>query len=146
MRRPRGTLAAVYVPPEWKKRFWIAAVVVPLLLPGWRGELVPVPHAEIILDASRYDAADVIPATRVGDAPGEQWHLQFMGSPWASMFDTLNLREFAARVAPPQYVAHIPPGLDDLPERADAYFRVKTAVRWPWWWPGGGVDYRMPDR
>jgi len=136
----------VYVAPEWKKRFWIAAFVVPLLLPGWRGELVPVPHEEVILDASKYDADDVIPATRPGARPGEEWHMQFLGSRWATLFDRLNLRDFATRVAPPKYVAHIPPGLDDLPERADGYFRVETTMRWPWWWPGGGLDLRMPQR
>lgn len=136
----------MYLPPEWKRRLWIAAGVLPFALPGWRGELVPVPHEEIILDAARYDADDVKSASRPGEAPGEEWHAQYFGSPWAALFDLLNLRGFATRVAPPTYVAHIPPGLDSLPERADAYFRVETATRWPWWWPGGGLDYRMPDR
>ena len=43
-------------------------------------------------------------------------------------------------------VAHIPPGIDLLPQRADAYFAVQTSWRWPWWWPGGGVDWKMPAR
>jgi len=125
---------------------WIAAGVAPFLLPGWRGELVPVPHEEIILDAARFDAGDVIPATRAGDQPGEEWHAQFMGSRWAAFFDVVNLRGLATRFVPPKYVAHIPPGFDELPERADAYFRVETTTRWPWWWPGGGLDWKMPER
>ncbi len=136
----------MYVPPEWKRRFWISAAVAPFLVPGWRGTLVPVPHEEIILDAATYDAGEVIPATRAGDAQGEEWHAQYMGSRAAAVLEFLNLRSVATYLAPPKYVAHIPPGPDDLPERADAYFRVDTSWRWPWWWPGGGLDWRMPER
>ena len=49
----------MYIPPEVKRRIWIACGIAPFVLPGWRGELVPVPH-DAILDASaRYPADEV---------------------------------------------------------------------------------------
>jgi hypothetical protein len=127
-----------------KRRILVACGVAPFLLPGWRGDLVPVAHDEIIVAASKYDASEVFGATRRGDREGEEWHAQFMGSGAAQFLDFLNLRGFATRVVPPAYVAHIPPGADLLPERADGYYKVVTHWRWPWWWPGGGVDWRVP--
>jgi hypothetical protein len=134
----------VYVSPEWKKRLWIGAAVVPFLLPGWRGELVPVPHEEVLLAAKARDADDVFGVSRDGEVPGERWHAQYLGGRTAKLLDVLNLRAWATRLTPPDFAAHIPPGPEDLPERADAYFRVATTTRWPWWWPGGGVDWRLP--
>jgi hypothetical protein len=136
----------VYVTPEWKSRAWILPLAVLALAPGWRGDLVPVPHEEILTEAKRCDPADVIPGSLPGREEGEQWHAQFFGSSAARVFDLLNLRGLAPHFVPPSYVAHIPPGMDDRPERADGYFRVETHWRWPWWWPGGGVDWRVPQR
>jgi hypothetical protein len=142
----RDTLGGVYVSPETKKRLWIAAAVAPFLLPGWRGDLHPVPHEEILIESRKFDADDVIGAIRDGDAPGEEWHLEFMGSRAAAFFDLLNLRGLATHLVPPRFAAHVPPGADALPERADAYYRVETRTRWPWWWPGGGVEWKAPPR
>jgi hypothetical protein len=136
----------VYVPPAVKRRILIACGILPVLLPGWGGDLVPVPHEEIIVEAAKHDADEVFGASRPGERAGEEWHAQFMGSTPAQVLDFLNLRGFATHVVPPAYVAHIPPGADLLPERADGYFKVVTHWRWPWWWPGGGVDWTMPAR
>jgi hypothetical protein len=136
----------VYVSPRWKKRLWIAAAAALFLLPGWQGRLVPVPHEEILLESARHDADEVFGVSRPGEAPGERWNVQYMGGGAAKLFDLLNLRGFATRVVPPRFAAHIPEGPEDLPERADGYFRIETSLRWPWWFPGGGVDWRPPLR
>jgi hypothetical protein len=103
-----------------------------------------VPHEEVIVASAKFDASEVFGASRPGARDGEEWHATYMGSRPAKLLDLLNLRGFATRVVPPAFVAHIPPGADDLPERADGYYRVLTSWRWPWWWPGGGVDWTVP--
>jgi hypothetical protein len=130
----------VYLSPRAKRALWISCAALPFALPGWRGELVPVAHDEILADAARYDAGDVFGVSLPGDAEGEEWHAQFLGSRPALALDALALRKLAPRLVPPAYMAHIPPGTDALPSRADAYYRVIAHTRWPWWWPGGGVD------
>ena len=136
----------MYVPPEWKKRFWIGCAIAPFVLPGWSGKLVPVDHDEILIASAKFDAGEVFGASRSGDVPGEEWHAKYMGNAAADILELFNLRGLTVHVAAPAYAAHIPPGRDDVPVRADAYFRVETNWRWPWWWPGGGVDWRMPNR
>jgi hypothetical protein len=137
----------VYISPQVKRRFWISLAVAPFLVPGWRGELVPVSsHDDIIRKASGYDAGEVFGVSRKGDTPGEEWHSQFMGSSTAQFLDLVALRGIAPSIVPPTCVAHIPPGADLRPERADGYYWVEVHLRWPWWWPGGGVDWRQPDR
>lgn len=134
----------MYLSHSVKRRVWIACAVAPVVLPGWSGVLVPVSGDERIVEAGKYAADEVVPATRRGDVAGEEWHVTFMGSRAAEFLDFLNLRTFATHVVPPTFVAHIPPGTDLLPERADGYFKVVTRWRWPWWWPGGGVDWTNP--
>ena len=136
----------MYISPEAKKWIWIACGIAPFVMPGWRGELVPVQHDAILVESARHAAGDVFGVSRTGDIPGEEWHAQYMGNDAAAFFCLLNLRSFATRVVPPDYVAHIPPGTDLLPQRADAYFEVRTSWRWPWWWPGGGVDWTLRER
>lgn len=136
----------VYISPEVKRRLLLVPVAVLVLAPGWSGRLVPIEHDEVLRECRRHDAGEVFGASRDGDVAGEEWHAQYVASPAARFLDALNLRGFATRVVPPMFAAHIPPGMDLLPERADAYFRVETSWRWPWWWPGGGVDWRMPGR
>lgn len=134
----------MYVPPEVKRRIRIACLVVPFVLPGWRGDLVPVPNDQVILASAQFDAGDVFGTSRPGEREGEEWHAQYMGSGAARFLDLLGLRRFATHLVPPAFAAHIPPGSDKLPHRADGYYRVETHLRWPWWWPGGGVDWRVP--
>jgi hypothetical protein len=134
----------VYLSPRAKRILLISGAALPFALPGWRGELVPVEHDAILADAARYDAGDVFGVSLAGEKEGEEWHAQFMGSRPAAALDALALRKLAPRLVPPDYVAHIPPGTDALPSRADAYFRVVVHARWPWWWPGGGVDLAHP--
>lgn len=136
----------MYIEPAVKRRIWIGLAVLPLLLPGWRGELVPVPHDTILLESGRHEAGEVFGVSLDGDVPGEEWHAQYVASGPAQFLDLLNLRALAPRIVPPAFVAHIPPGRDALPQRADAYFRVETSWRWPWWWPGGGVPWELPSR
>ena len=136
----------MYIPPEWKRRALFGVLAVLVLLPGWAGDLVPVDSNEMLRDLTRRDASEAVVATRGGDKEGEEWHVRFLDSGWARVFDLLNARGLATRTVPPAYVAHIPPGADELSVRADGYYRVETRWRWPWWWPGGGVDWRVPDR
>lgn len=134
----------MYLSPRAKRVLLISCLALPFAMPGWRGELVPVDHAAILADAATYDAGDVFGVSLPGERDGEEWHAQFMGSRAAHALDALALRRLAPRVVPPAYVAHIPPGTDALPSRADAYFRVVAHTRWPWWWPGGGLALERP--
>ncbi len=136
----------MYVPRSVKRRLWILPAAVLVLSPGWRGELVPVPHEEVLLKAAEFDADEVFGAVRAGSVEGEEWDVQYMGSRVANALALLNLRGLATRLVPPAYAAHVPPGGDLRPQRADAYFRVEAHVRWPWWWPGGGVRWELPAR
>ena len=134
----------MYLSPRAKRVLWISCAALPFLLPGWRGELVPVAQEQILREAARHDAGDVFGVTLPGEREGEEWHAQFMGSRAAAALDALALRKLAPRLVPPAYMAHIPPGTDALATRADGYFRVVAHLRWPWWWPGGGVDLARP--
>jgi hypothetical protein len=135
----------VYLSRTAKRRLWIVPALILLAAPGWEGRLVPVPHAEILMKAQHYDADDVFGAVREGEREGEQWHAEYMGSSIGNLLAALNLRGLATRLVPPLFVAHVPPGADDRPQRADAYFRVESSARWPWWWPGGGVRWELPS-
>ncbi len=134
----------MYLSPRAKRALLISGAALPFVLPGWRGELVPVDHDEILAQAARYDAGEVFGVSLAGEKDGEEWHAQFMGSRAADSINALALRKLAPRLVPPAYVAHIPPGTEGLPTRADAYYRVVAHARWPWWWPGGGMDFVRP--
>jgi hypothetical protein len=67
-----------------------------------------------------------------------------MGSPTAQALVFAGLRRIAPRCVPPSFAAHMPAGEAGRPQRADGYYRVVASWRWPWWWPGGGVDWRIP--
>jgi hypothetical protein len=137
----------MYVPPEVRRRLWLVPVGLVLVLPGWSGRLVPVDHEEILQHSRR--ARDVFGVTRAAADPAEEWHAQYMDSEAASLLDDLRLRGLTTRLVAPDYVAHIPARTRvrgvELPARADAYFRVETGWRWPWWWPGGGVAWEVPE-
>lgn len=126
-------------PRAWKLAALLAGAAL-LLAPGWSAVLVPAPHDEVLDAASRSRTQTGV--TRPGDAPGEEWHLQYLDSWTVRMMDELGLRKQAPRVAPPDFAAHVPAGS----ERADAYYRVASRVHWPWWRPGGGMDWSPPVR
>jgi hypothetical protein len=126
------------------RRPWIAAALVLLAAPGWRGELVPVAHDEVLAVTGARAAGEVFGVARAGERQGEEWHAQYVASPPAEALFALGLRKLAPALVAPQFVAHVPPGFDGVPQRADGYYRVATSWRWPWWWPGGGVDWRLP--
>jgi hypothetical protein len=119
---------------RWKLAAAFAAAAL-ALAPGWRATLAPVDHEEVLEAASRSRTQTGV--TRPGDAPGEQWHLQYLDSWTVRMLDELGLRGRAPSVAPPTFAAHLPAGS----QRADAYYRVVTEGHWPWWRPGRGVDW-----
>jgi hypothetical protein len=108
------------------------------LAPGWRAALVPEDHEAILAAASR--SRSQIGVALPGDLAGEAWHVQYLDSYWVRVLDEVGLRGSASSLVPPDYAAHIPPGTD----RADGYFRVLGEWHWPWWRPGGGVEWRVP--
>lgn len=135
--RRAGYAAPVPLPRlGWKKRLALACAVA-ALVPGWSGRLVPAVHDDLLAEAAR--SRTQLGVTR-GGAAGEEWHLQYLDSWPVRMLDELGLRPHAARFVPPTFVAHLPPGSD----RADGYFRVATRWHWPWWRPGGGLDWALP--
>ena len=115
----------------------VALLACALLGPGWRGELVAVEHAEL-LSAARASKAARVFGISLGDPPlGERWHAQYVGRSLPVVFHDLGLRKSLPALVPPDFAAHLPAGA----ERADAYYRVSVALHWPWWRPGGGVDW-----
>lgn len=123
--------------PRWKPVV-LAVAAAAALAPGWAAEFVPEDH-EAILDAAGRSRSQ-LGVTRAGEAAGEEWHLQYLDSGWVALLDELGLRRRAPALVPPDFAAHIPPGSD----RADGYFRVASRWHWPWWRPGGGLDWRVP--
>jgi hypothetical protein len=120
--------------PTWRETA-VAAAALALLAPGWRADLVRVPHEEALAAAAR--SRSQLGAVRAGDAPGEEWHVQYLDSWWARMLAELGLRARLPALVPPDFAAHVAAGS----ARADGYFRADAAVHWPWWRPGGGVDW-----
>ena len=119
--------------------------VLPFLLPGWRGDLVPVPNDQVILAASQFST----PATCSPRAvPARGRARSGTPSTWAATPRACSTCSGCAgsrrHVVAPSFAAHIPPGSENLAQRADGYYRVDTHLRWPWWWPGGGVDWQVP--
>jgi hypothetical protein len=127
--------------PRWKVVV-AAAGAAAVLAPGWRGSLVPVDHDEILAAAGR--SRTQLGVSRPGDA-GAEWHLQYLDSYAVRWLDELGLRRRAPWLVAPDFVAHVPPSAGGV-VRADAYFRVATRTHWPWWRPGGGVEWRVPPR
>jgi hypothetical protein len=111
-----------------------------LLAPGWRAALQPVPHGQILAAVSTAAPGDVFGVSVAGAREGEVWHAQYHGSPFARLLRAAGVRSSLPSLVPPAYAAHIPVGA----ERADGYYRVAAAAHWPWWRPGGGVDWRDP--
>jgi hypothetical protein len=115
-----------------------------LLLPGWRGVLVETPHDDV-LAAAREAVPDRVfgvtrPAELDGGRDGGEWHAQYHGSLAARLLRGAGMGASLTRIVPPAFAAHVPPRA----ERADGYFRIETALHWPWWRPGGGVDWHDP--
>jgi len=104
------------------------------LLPGWRAELRPVPHASVLAAAAAAPGGSVT-GVEVRDGAGRTWHAQYLGSGAASLLSGLGLGGGVASLVPPDHVAWIVDG------KAAGYFAVERSLRWPWWWPGGGVNW-----
>jgi len=112
-----------------------------VLLPGWSARLEPVDHEAVLAAARSASPGDVFGVARPGARDGETWHAQYHDSVVARVLHGAGLRGALPGLLPPAFAAHIPVGA----ERADGYFRVRTSVHWPWWWPGGGVDWSVPE-
>ncbi len=135
--------------PRTRRRVLIAVAGVCALFPGWGGTLAPVDHEEILASSRSRSAGQVIGVALSGERPGEAWHATYHGSASARFLADIGLRSLAPHVIAPDFAAHVPahpagPGRD-LPARADGYYRVVPHVRWPWWWPGGGVAWELPE-
>lgn len=130
------------------RRTWVraglAVAAAAALAPGWSGRLVPVEHDAVLAAASR--ASSSIGVSRDGSGRGDSWHAQYLDSGFARFLCDAGFRRSATRLVPPDFVAHIPGPVGPVPlaTRADGYFAVETALRWPWWRPGGGVDWTVP--
>ena len=133
-RYPRGM-----DPPRARRAWWklagAAALAALVLAPGWSARLVPADHGALLAAAGR--SRSQLGVTRPGEAPGEEWHLQYLDSWPVRVLDEMALRRLAPLLVPPDFAAHVPAGSG----RADGYFRGESRLRWPWWWPGGGVDW-----
>ncbi len=126
------------LPPRLKRLVWAAPLIVLLLLPGWAAELKPVAHEILLRRVQRAD--NVVGVRRAVDGDPGEWQATYADSVTASALSALNLRGMTTYVAPPLYVAYIPEGA-----RLGEYFRVETHLHWPWWLPGGGVQWKLPN-
>lgn len=124
-----------------RRRIVLAAVCAAvLLLPGWRAGLREVPHAAVLAAARDAPPDTVFGVVRHDAEDGAEWHAQYHGSALARLLHGVGMGGSIASLLPPDLAAHVPAGA----ERADGYFEVVAAVHWPWWLPGGGVDWRDP--
>ena len=82
-----------------------------------------------------------VPVSHPGQREGEMWHLTYVDDGLANFVKWLRLKQTLPHTLPADFVAHIPPGR----YRADGYYRVETEGHWPWWWPGGGMDWTEPE-
>ncbi len=129
----------MYLSPRLKKWLWAMPPLVLLCLPGWGGSLRSFPHETMLARLRR--TSDVFGVTRQAEQEGGEWHVTYADSTAAGLLSTLNLRTLCTYVVPPDYVAYIAPGA----RMADDYYLVETRLRWPWWWPGGGVEWVVPE-
>lgn len=129
----------MYISPRVKRWLWAVPPLVVLALPGWGADLKPTPH-ETMLSSLRA-SPDVFGVTREIEGDGGEWHATYMDNAAAGALTTLNLRGLCTRVVPPDFVAYIPPGA----RMADEYMSLDVRLRWPWWWPGGGIDWVVPE-
>lgn len=141
-----GTLSTVPIRLGRRTRIALAAGGVAVALaPGWRGTLVEIPHEVVLGRARRAPAGSVFgvtrPVVREGAATGEEWHASYVDRALAGFLAGVGLRGVLTKLSPPDHVAHVPAGA----RRADGYFDVEAAAHWPWWRPGGGLDWRLPD-
>ncbi len=121
---------------------WTGAAAAALLaLPGWRGSLVPCTHDEILSAAALHGAPFGVSVP--GAEPGEEWHAEYLDSGLARLLADVGMRGVAPSLVPPDFAAHVPAAPGGGVQRADAWYRVETSRRWPWWWPGGGMSWRQ---
>lgn len=129
----------MYVSPRVRRLLLALPIALLVLAPGWRGRLAPLRY-EQMWDALQ-SADDAIGVAYVPVEDGPEWHATYVDDGVASAVRALNLRTYLPHLSPPDFVAHIPAG--EL--HADAHFRVESSVHWPWWWPGGGMDWTAPE-
>ena len=111
-----------------------------LLAPGWRATLEPTSHDALLATMRSADPEGVFGVSRRGRQRGEEWHAQYAGGGLPRLLRALGVRGALPALVPPRYAAHVPAGA----ERADGYFSVRATAHWPWWRPGGGVDWHDP--
>ena len=128
----------MYLSPRTKRLLFAVPVACAVLAPGWSASLERL-HYEQMWDQLK-QADNAVGVSHVPVVGGEEWHATYVDDSLAGLFSSLNLRGFLPTFSPPDYVAHIPAG--EL--HADAHYRVETHLRWPWWWPGGGVEWSAP--
>lgn len=134
-------MSAIRVPRLTWKLAGALVLAAAALWPGWSARLVPADHEALLAAAGR--SRSPLGVVRPGDAPGEEWHVQYLDSWPVRLLDGMSLRHLAPALVPPDFAAHVPAGTG----RADAYFRAEPHLRWPWWLPGGGVDWTpVPGR
>lgn len=129
----------MYLSPTVRRRLWIVPVAIVLLLPGWSARLRPLSYEEMWDHLQRTTSA--VGVARAAEVDGAEWHATYVENGFAESCASLGLRHILPALSPPDYVAHIPAG----GIHPDAYYRVESSVRWPWWWPGGGIDWTTPD-
>ena len=139
-----------------QKRIALGVALAAALSPGWAATLTPVQHDEILARAAESGAPFGVTVRDVAATPSEdvapgavraaEWHAEYLDSGWARIFAACGLRGFAPSVVPPDYAAHVPASPDGGLRPADGYYRVVTSWRWPWWRPGGGVDWLAPPQ
>lgn len=128
----------MYVSPAARRRLWLSVPAVLLLLPGWGAVLAPVPHRDVMSAMRRADS--VAGVARPAEGGGE-WHASYVDSPLAETFAAAGLRGATLRLVPPDFAAYVPAGA----RMAREYYAVRASIRWPWWWPGGGVIWEAPE-
>jgi hypothetical protein len=110
-------------------------LVVLVLLPGWEGRLVPIAHDDVFEVVRRAEGVRAVPVRGAGDE--DRWHANYVDRWEAETLGTLVPDAVLARLSPPDFAAFLPAGS----RHATTYYRVEGSTHWPWWWPGGGIDF-----
>ena len=129
----------MYLSPRVRRTLLALPLVAVVFAPGWSASLAPLRYEDMW--GTLQTADDAIGVAYVPEEDGPEWHATYVDDGLASVFRSLNLRSYMPHVSPPDFVAFIPAG--EL--HANAHFRVESRMHWPWWWPGGGMDWSAPD-
>jgi hypothetical protein len=129
----------MYLSPAVRRALLVAPFVIVLALPGWSARLRPLGYEEMWNHLQRTNSA--VGVTRAAEIDGAEWHATYVDDDFAEFCSGLGLRHVLPALRAPDYVAHVPAG----GIHPDARYRVEATTRWPWWWPGGGVDWTAPE-